>query len=637
MKTRSGATTRGGSGGSSGKASTRQTPRQPFPASGAVPPAPASFGVAVTSITTAGMHAPMDRQYRLDMTGETWGGVAYRDLDVVWDFDEDYTFTALADVPSDIQCGDRKAGKYVGLTSRHVYTTPGTYTPTCTIRHRNGSSTVITLAPVIVGDPNTVFPGTSTICVSRDADFTGAPFGALQVTVANGNITGQSWNTRANLVNVRVMFKRGQSFTGWGDSRLPNVLVAAFGTGARPNISTGFNFQPMPGADTQDGPGAIKLHGVAVITGYDPAAANDWQNENPAPTSPPGISFGGCAGPVVADCEFRGIFSLTMSKNGPQLRGVAFNTIVRDWFDFGALGTGGWIGCAVYQPTNISALSMSWSGNAIPPNRNTWNTTYLPGHPLEGQAVPNWPRHTPWRLNGRDNVVAHKTYFLGGGGWSGFHQPCLRYATNGAGTRDGGTAEDVATFSECHFEGGFSVIETGVTNSEIGPPVDARCVLFESCTVKSFLDTWRIVDASFGGIEFRNCLFIAPEGTSTQVQNVFYLATPRNSTGISTGSPVRFVNGTAIVETLQGSKQIRLANTIFGTNGLPTCEFHNMVTFATDISRVVGEWTQTPLTDLSANFTPLVGTDNYEAATGVVPVRNYAGATRAASANRGYR
>ena len=87
--------------------------------------------------------------------------------------------------------GDTGAGTWAngvqssGLTSKnagygpvtgHVFETPGTYTVTSVITDGVNSETVTNT--ITVQDPNTVYAGAATICISHSGNFTGAPSGA---------------------------------------------------------------------------------------------------------------------------------------------------------------------------------------------------------------------------------------------------------------------------------------------------------------------------------------------------------------------------------------------------------------------------------------------------------------------------
>lgn len=112
----------------------------------------------------------------------------------------------------------------------HVFDLPGTYTVSVRVTdpatNKYGNATVT----ITVTDPDVVFGGTNTICVSGTSNFTGCPSGAVQRTTLP-----------ASYANKRVLLRRGETFatvnlSGTDD----NVIVAPFGTGAKPRVERVF-------------------------------------------------------------------------------------------------------------------------------------------------------------------------------------------------------------------------------------------------------------------------------------------------------------------------------------------------------------------------------------------------------------
>lgn len=126
----------------------------------------------------------------------------------------------------------RPKNKATGAVAAHVFETPGTYTVRLSVR--NGASVVDSDSfTITVADPDAVYAGTKTICVSTDTDFSGAPPGAQHVTTTD-------LNQVAALVSsgTRILLRRGRSWTTSGPD-WPNVpgpvTIGAFGPGTGPD------------------------------------------------------------------------------------------------------------------------------------------------------------------------------------------------------------------------------------------------------------------------------------------------------------------------------------------------------------------------------------------------------------------
>jgi hypothetical protein len=180
-----------------------------------------------------------------DATGTTATATtrSFHDLEYRWNFGENQT--ALAALPGGTNWtnGSTKGSRNLatGPVAAHVFETPGTYT--VALSATDGTNTANSCAQIVVQDPNTVYSGTNTICISSNTDPTpgsgGCPAGAAHIqqsdfyTAANAYIaTGK-----------RLLFKRGDTFS---ESATPRISVAgpgtigAYGTGAKPIVrSTG--------------------------------------------------------------------------------------------------------------------------------------------------------------------------------------------------------------------------------------------------------------------------------------------------------------------------------------------------------------------------------------------------------------
>lgn len=131
--------------------------------------------------------------------------------------------------------GQTKNKQVGGPEGTYVYTAAGTYTARMWVY--DGTTVWGPISQTItVTNPDTVYSGTNTICISSSGDFTGAPSGATQ-------ITSSSWNTNVSTyltTGKRVLFRAGETFTAASSTGIGsgknNVYVGSFGAGARPVI-----------------------------------------------------------------------------------------------------------------------------------------------------------------------------------------------------------------------------------------------------------------------------------------------------------------------------------------------------------------------------------------------------------------
>ena len=193
--------------------------------------------VASLVVTRTSGVAPLAVSF--DATGSTSLLTArpFHDLHYHWNY---------GDPGSGVWATSRKSkNEDLGAIGGHVYETPGVYTATLTVKDATGASSQATVE-ITVEDPDVVFAGTNTICISTDGDFTGAPAGSLHVT-------SDSWATIASSLGTgkRVLLKRGNTWVSDGSRITMNFagpgILGAFGTGPKPIITfaadgTGWTF-----------------------------------------------------------------------------------------------------------------------------------------------------------------------------------------------------------------------------------------------------------------------------------------------------------------------------------------------------------------------------------------------------------
>ena len=158
--------------------------------------------------------------------------------------------------------GDTGAGTWAngvqssGLTSKnagygpvtgHVFETPGTYPVTTVITDGVNSETVTNT--ITVQDPNTVYAGTATICISHSGNFTGAPSGATQITAGSDDMYAAVNAVLAS--NKRILFCKADAWTCTAPISMTNfagLYLGGYGTGVSPTFGSGTMVSVTPSA-----------------------------------------------------------------------------------------------------------------------------------------------------------------------------------------------------------------------------------------------------------------------------------------------------------------------------------------------------------------------------------------------------
>lgn len=116
-----------------------------------------------------------------------------------------------------------------GPVTGHVFEIPGTYTVNLIVM--DGVNTVSKNVVITVQDPNVVYAGTNTICLSSSSNFTGAPSGSAKYAV--GSDMYAAFNTYKGS-NKRILFCKADSWTcsaQIGFTNISDTIVGGYGTG----------------------------------------------------------------------------------------------------------------------------------------------------------------------------------------------------------------------------------------------------------------------------------------------------------------------------------------------------------------------------------------------------------------------
>jgi hypothetical protein len=187
---------------------------------------PVLASAAPEASRTSGV-APLSVHFWADVAASTTSSAPFHELEYSWNFGDTNSGT----------WGTSGKSKNVdkGPAAAHVYETPGTYTATLTVKNPSSGATTSTSSfEITVTNPDTVFLGTKTTCISTTSDFTGCPVGAAQVTTSS--LAGLSGYTDAG---ERVLLRRGSSWNVGTAINFPDnagpVHIGAFGTCTSPD------------------------------------------------------------------------------------------------------------------------------------------------------------------------------------------------------------------------------------------------------------------------------------------------------------------------------------------------------------------------------------------------------------------
>lgn len=195
-----------------------------------------TLNLQVTASVSSGT-APLYVHFDATATTSTNTAIPFHEVYYIWSFGES-TGPGVTTWSTGAKAGVNSRNVAYGPMAGHVFETPsGTaYTVTCIAY--DGVSTASVNVSVTVNDPDVVFSGTNTVCVSTAGNFTGAPSGASQVTIGTASYATAMSNKGDG---KRLLFRRGESW----DAAAQEIVayntstggqIGAFGIGADPII-----------------------------------------------------------------------------------------------------------------------------------------------------------------------------------------------------------------------------------------------------------------------------------------------------------------------------------------------------------------------------------------------------------------
>ncbi|MEM6971328.1 MAG: hypothetical protein AAF577_00875 [Pseudomonadota bacterium] len=529
--------------------------------------------------------------------------------DVIWDFGpaEDYEFTALP-----LRSRARRGARYGrGWASAHVFQTIGTHSVIATYRNRAGE---VRQAEIEVDalDPDTVFPGASTVCLSVAGDFNGAPAGAQLATswpemlgmLEDGDRLllrgGETYVTNATEFNARESLYVGR----FGDPALPRPVI-------------------MPPETPATGSSPFRLSSAtnSVLTNI--VYRDFYDAANPIPAAEhPELSIirtlfaasGLSPGTVVHNCD------VTNCRSAPVLqpRGVMSNCYVTDWYNIGVFSQNAEeaavIGCQIAQNPNAADFL-----DLITPN--------------SGES-PNGADNGVFRCASTRRTVVAQNHFETWNGWTidrtanapdfSQHQPCIRFNITLRPTAlSGGVVIDN------HCLGGVTTVQIGNANTPQMPIVRNEGTLIAGNFLEAERQTKRLVFAYSPDVAISNNVF-TKQTTEIQVTPITRAVVLRdnNNDAEAAAAPRHVIFNTIDYDIQQSDADLVLVdqertNTpfILLDNAVTADQHPNAASF--------------PEIGPLENFAPLAGAPIDGTSTSVPPVRDYRARLRGVPASQG--
>lgn len=191
---------------------------------GSPPPPPSSEGRGASRTTGV---APLSVHFSAGFSSSTTDNRDFHDFLYLWDFGDQTAGTWST--------SGKPRNEATGPVATHVFDEPGVYTVDLEIRGAFGVVDTDTFM-ISVLDPDEVYAGTRTTCVSDSDAFSYCPSGARQVITDDLSTVMQYIDE-----GTRILFRRGSSWTVSGSLDFPDnqgpVTIGAYGSGNKPRIT----------------------------------------------------------------------------------------------------------------------------------------------------------------------------------------------------------------------------------------------------------------------------------------------------------------------------------------------------------------------------------------------------------------
>jgi PKD repeat protein len=376
----------------------------------------------------------------------------------------------------------------------HVYTAPGSYTITATVRELDGTLVGTDTQVIAISDPDTVFAGNRTILVNAAGQADANHDGAQIVTSADAAVAA---NKGLPNLRKRVLFKRGETFPTsvalhrfkFGEEE--NVYFGAYGTGANPIIdstASGINDNEVFDVTGAHGDDAV-FTDLTFVGPHDPDNETGARHVAIAVTDPDSAAQSGQRA-LVNNCTFQGIYA-PLQKLGTGSISTMFlvnNCDIDGWGDYG-----------VFLSDNSQGV-VGLTGNRIEQSPNARNG---------GQGKTTAAnRHGPVRMTKDLYFYASGNSMFSRNTWVDnlVGQPCLRLVTSPG--RFAAAANIIVERNA--LEGGSEVIAFADAGGGGGAFAGQRA-LIEKNLIVGTAQTASMMRADFMGVTFRNNICMMPD------------------------------------------------------------------------------------------------------------------------------
>lgn len=442
----------------------------------------------------------------------------------IWDFDDPGQFDTNLNIPA---AWNDKNIDY-GKKAFHVFENPGTYS--VWLRGYDSDGTIgQRMITVNVADPDVVYPGSRTICVSNQSNWSGAPAGSQQVSSIDAARTALS-----NLgQRGRILLKRGETYKEEFRVANPmrNVYIGAYGTGQDP-------IWEAPDGTPTDGGVCISAqfnHDVTNVTILGIDFRGDWDaTKEVGDPRQVGVNFVGFNTVdffhnVFYKCRFSGFTELTPHQTEPDTTAVtAFvECEITNFRDYGMF-----IGGDDFQPGHRFAIVGCDMSSAV--------DACIGGYGKIGLTQ----QHGPLRYGDLMNVVISASSFYSASSWVGFIQPAVRFAQKGTIIPPAGRGQYIGC-NRCAFEGGDILF--GIDGQNAQAEEIPGNFIFDKILAVGDYTTNRFAGFSFGGATMRNAYFVLPNLTRLPTANgfdSFVILRTDLPTVANANTPMRFYNNT---------------------------------------------------------------------------------------------